>query len=130
METTDIIELSLPFKPEYVSIARLTSSAVASRIGFDIETVEDIKVAVSEVCTKYIKKGSNCANHYKLIFKVFKDCLEISFDCQDKTLKCIFSQEDDGLAISIINALMDEVKLCSEDENYLLNMSKKLEGKV
>ena len=41
------IELRLPFKAEYVSVARLTASGIASRIGFDIEAIEDIKVAIA-----------------------------------------------------------------------------------
>ena len=35
----DKIELTLPFKAEYVSVARLVASGVCNRIGFDIETI-------------------------------------------------------------------------------------------
>ena len=131
METSvDIIELLLPLKAEYVSIARLTASGIANRMGFDIETIEDIKVAVSEVCSKYIQKGSIITEKYRIIFKTSKECLKIAVDSEDKSLKCIFKQDDDDFAISILNALMDEVKLCIEDGEYLLTMSKYLEGKM
>lgn len=33
----DEIRLSIPNKPEYVGVVRLTVAAIASRIGFDIE---------------------------------------------------------------------------------------------
>ena len=33
----DEIRLSIPNKPEYVGVARLTVAAIANRVGFDIE---------------------------------------------------------------------------------------------
>ena len=41
--SNDIIILTVPAKPEYVMVARLTSAAFASRLGFDIDQIEDIK---------------------------------------------------------------------------------------
>lgn len=45
---TDAIMLTVPAKPDYVMVTRLTSSAVASRIGFDVDQIEDIKMSVAE----------------------------------------------------------------------------------
>lgn len=123
----DIIELLLPFKAEYVSIARLTVSGIANRVGFDIETIEDIKVAVAEVCNKLVSVGSKSAECYSVIFKVSGNSLDVTFCCEDKDLKCIFDSVNDELGISIINALMDEVEFCSADK-YILTMSKAVEG--
>ncbi|RCX14863.1 serine/threonine-protein kinase RsbW [Anaerobacterium chartisolvens] len=125
----DKIEISLPFKAEYVSIVRLTASGVANRIGFDIDTIEDIKVAVAEVCNKLVNAGSADALEYKIVFKMHKERLDIIFDCEDKKLKCIFDKERDQLALALINALMDGAELCS-DTPYLFSMYKVLEGKV
>lgn len=122
------IELVLPFGAEYVSIARLTASGVASRIGFDIETIEDIKVAIAEVCNKLVKTGSHSAHNYKIVFDLETDRLDVRFYCDDNSLKCIFNDPKDLLGLSIINALMDKVEFCMENE-YLLTMSKSVEGK-
>jgi serine/threonine-protein kinase RsbW len=54
----DEIKLSLPAKPEYVSVARLTASAVAARIGFDIDAIEDFKAAVSEAVIILMNQGA------------------------------------------------------------------------
>lgn len=48
------VNLTIPMRAEYVSIARLTAAGVANRIGFDIEAIEDIKVSLSEVCNRII----------------------------------------------------------------------------
>lgn len=125
---SDIIELILPFKAEYVSAARLLASGVASRIGLDIDVIEDIKVAISEVCNKLVQLGSRKVLNYKIIFIIFSDKLTVKFDCEDKSLRCVFESKEDELGISIINALMDDVELCSNNE-YILSMTKVLEGK-
>jgi len=124
----DKIELALPFKAEYVSTARLIVSSIANRVGFDIDTVEDIKVAVSEVCSKIVSVGSKDAQSYKLVFHAGDQGLQVAFNCDDASLRCIFD-EDDQLGVSIINALMDEVQFCSET-GEILTMSKNLEGDI
>ncbi|GAE88321.1 ATP-binding protein [Acetivibrio straminisolvens] len=123
----DKIELTLPFKAEYVSVARLVASGVCSRIGFDIEAIEDIKVAISEVCSKIVSIGSEIANSYTIVYDVSENALDVSYVCDDPSLKCIFDEEKDGLAINIITALMDSVVLCDKS-NRIISMSKVLEG--
>jgi len=71
----DKIELTLPFKAEYVSVARLVASGVCNRIGFDIETIEDIKVAISEVCSKIVSMGSKITDNYTIIYGVSENTL-------------------------------------------------------
>lgn len=122
---SDIIELTLPFKAEYVSIARLTASGIASRMGFDFETIEDIKVALAEVCNKFVLKGST-ADCYRIIFEVSEKELSIAFDCEDRELECTFDS-DNELGVSIINALMDNVEFCRTGK-YLFSMTKSVEG--
>lgn len=124
----DKVKLTLPFKAEYVSTARLLTSGIGNRLGFDIDTIEDIKVAVSEVCSKFIKIGSGSTDCYSIEFEVSCTGLNVLFYCDDSNLRCIFSEEDDGLGVAIINALMDEVEFCSENE-YILSMFKAVEGK-
>ena len=51
------VELRLPNRPEFVAVARLMVSAVACRLSYDIDAIEDIKVAVGEACTNAIEHG-------------------------------------------------------------------------
>lgn len=125
----DAIELILPFKAEYVSVARLTASGIANRIGFDYDSIEDIKVAVAEVCNKLVYSGSTTAMEYKIVFEVKDRELRIIFKCNDNKLKCIFEKGESELGISIITALMDNIEFCPS-EAHILSMSKALEGNV
>ncbi|MDO5725787.1 MAG: histidine kinase [Tissierellia bacterium] len=42
MMFNDIVKLTLPLKPEYISTIRLTTASLANRAGFDVEDVEDM----------------------------------------------------------------------------------------
>lgn len=121
------VEISIPFKAELVSIVRLTASGVANKIGFDIETIEDIKVAIAEVCNKFIKSGSSKSSKFSIRFHLKPEKLLITFHCEDNSFQRVFSEDTDGLGLSIITALMDEVEYNSDGE-FLFSMSKTLEG--
>ena len=47
-------ELEIPAKAEYVCVARLLAGSIARQMGFKEESIEDLKIAVSEMCTNAI----------------------------------------------------------------------------
>jgi serine/threonine-protein kinase RsbW len=120
MESNDKITLLLPCKAEYVSVARLTASGVACRMGYDIDTVEDIKVAVSEVCSRIINVGGISSGDYEITYEVYEDRLVITFATNSEGTDCLFENDEDGLGMSIINAFMDEVEFCPEEHNLTM----------
>ncbi|EOC99441.1 ATP-binding protein [Caldisalinibacter kiritimatiensis] len=133
----DLIKLSIPNKPEYVSVVRLTASAIASRIGFNIEEIEDIKVAVAEVCTNIIRNGLKNDNmNFDIEFNIYTDKLCITVTntgekiCEDVTrnenLNSIEEQEEAKLGLFIIQALMDEVECLENGTNFEIKMTKKI----
>ena len=64
---------------EYMSVVRLTTSAIASKIGFDIEEIDDMKVSIGEACTNIIKHGLNeKCDSFNIEYDVHKDKLTIS----------------------------------------------------
>lgn len=54
----EVVRLSVPGSLEYVRVVRLTAAAVASRFRFDVEEIEDIRVAVDELASVVIEAGS------------------------------------------------------------------------
>lgn len=112
--------ISLPSKPEYVSVARLTASVIANKMGFNIEDIEDIKVAVGEACNNAILHGNKNMENFDIDFIIEADSFII--DIKDKGSgfdidKCptpdLCNPKESGLGIFIIKSLMDEVKLKS-----------------
>lgn len=52
-------ELEIPAKAEYVCVARLIAGSIARHMSFNEESVEDLKIAVSEMCTNAIVHSGN-----------------------------------------------------------------------
>ncbi len=119
----DEIRLSIPNKPEYVGVARLTVAAIASRVGFDIEKIEDMKIAVSEACNNAITHGCRCCKEgeYNINFVLTEEKITISV--YDEGEGCLLENikepnfnklKEGGLGIFIIKSLMDDVEIKSE----------------
>ena len=53
----DVVRLSVPGSLEYVRVVRLTAAAVAARLSFDVEEIEDLRVAVDELVSTVIEAG-------------------------------------------------------------------------
>jgi serine/threonine-protein kinase RsbW len=45
---TDIVELSVPTRTAYVSVLRTTAAALAARLDFTLDEIEDLRIAVDE----------------------------------------------------------------------------------
>ncbi len=52
------VELSIPVQSDLIVLARLTAATVASRAGFDVEEVDDLRLAVDELCVLVADAGS------------------------------------------------------------------------
>jgi len=54
---SDIVTLSIPSKNDYILPVRLMMSGIASRIGFSVDQIEEIKTLVAEACTLMLGNG-------------------------------------------------------------------------
>jgi serine/threonine-protein kinase RsbW len=109
------VNLSLPCRPEYVSVARLTASFVANQMGFDIEAIEDIKLAVGEACNNAVLHSGNSST-YQLELKNMESSLIIEvkdsgkgFDKEAYKAPELDELQENGLGLFIIKSLMDDV---------------------
>jgi serine/threonine-protein kinase RsbW len=50
----EVVRLSVPASLEYLRIVRLTVSGVASRLGFDVDTIENLRIAVDELASTVV----------------------------------------------------------------------------
>jgi serine/threonine-protein kinase RsbW len=59
--TTGPIELVLPPDTRLVRVARLVASGVATTAGFDVDELEDLRIAVDELCAALVEGGNGGA---------------------------------------------------------------------
>lgn len=53
----DQVRLTLPASPDYLRFARLTAASLASLLAFSYDEVEDLRLAVDEVCFALLGSG-------------------------------------------------------------------------
>lgn len=129
--TSEFIEMTLPAKPEYVGVVRLTASGISNRVGFSYDEIEDIKVAVSEACTNAVNHAYKQEDGGKMTvgFGICEDRLEImvvdrgkSFDLETirndvgpfKNDISVDQMAEGGLGLFLIETLMDKVEINGE----------------
>ncbi len=129
------IQVSIPHRAEYISLVRLAVSSVANRMGFDVESIEDIKVAVSEACANAIlHDGCPAGENFVLTCQLRERNLDIFVSDYGRgyEISKIRDPEPDhlnegGLGIFIIKSLMDEVKIESgKGQGTSIRMTKNL----
>jgi serine/threonine-protein kinase RsbW len=93
----------------YVSSARITASAVANRVNFDIDEIEDIKMAVSEACTYILKTAAaHDDSHFDIQFQLSENQMEIKIVTEGVSQS---QHAGDEMSLLMIKALVDEFKM-------------------
>jgi serine/threonine-protein kinase RsbW len=73
----DRVELTFPARGDLVVLARLVTSAISSRAGFDIEELEDLRLAVGELCLLALQGNDARHGDLRLEFKMSDDAIHI-----------------------------------------------------
>jgi hypothetical protein len=77
----DQVILVVPARPEMWTIVRMTASVLASRIELSFEDVEDLRLAVTELCSSCAVDAApeaTCEARFEVSSDRFELCLDIS----------------------------------------------------
>ena len=107
--TGEMIRLTVPASLEYVRIVRLTASGVASRLGFDIEDLEDLRVAVDELASILVEAVDG--GELTVNFAVLDDALRIEGEATLPADRAERVVRADDLTAQILAAVVDEWEL-------------------
>jgi serine/threonine-protein kinase RsbW len=117
-----LIELVLPADTRLVRIARLVASGAATAAGFDVDEVEDLRIAVDEVCTALVEGGDGSP-------------LLLGFDLGEGEVTMVGSTkapggaefEDDRLALSrqILAVVVDEHDISADHGQISVRVNKR-----
>jgi serine/threonine-protein kinase RsbW len=127
---SDYLEMTVPAKPDFVGVVRLTISGIANRMGFAFDEIEDIKIAVSEACTNVVNHAYSDSDmgQIRIGCNLHGDRLEVTVVDQGKSFdynkvtenlgpvdgKPVEQLTEGGLGLFLIETLMDKVEISGE----------------
>ena len=118
LETGDRIELRFPARGDLIVLARLVTSATSARAGFDIEELEDLRLAVGELCLLTLQGSDARHGDLRLELTVLGDAIGVV--CTLERAAAADAPGPDGeeiarLSEQILDALVDEHGRESQD---------------
>jgi serine/threonine-protein kinase RsbW len=131
------VQLEIPAGAEYVALARLVVSALASaETELSDDRVDDLKIAVSEACTNAIEAHDALDTEERVLVECWADEERLEVRIEDRGTGFDVSNLPEhppvtdperlkferGLGIPLIKALVDEVEFSSSDEGTAVRM--------
>jgi serine/threonine-protein kinase RsbW len=117
------IQLEIPAQPEFVGIARMAVSALASmRPGLAYDRIDDLRIVVSEACTTAIEAAGTEGPGLRIRLVCLDDAerLEVRVETGEATFSPVLAEdpavangEADDLRMSLMRSLVDEVEVTS-----------------
>jgi len=133
----EVVELEIPARAEFVALARLVVSAIASADStLPDERIDDLKLAVSEACTNAIEAHGAISTEERVLVRCSADGGMVEVSIQDRGGGFDPSQLPDhppvtdpdrlkferGLGIPLIRALVDEVEFRSSERGTAVRL--------
>lgn len=111
------VEFRIPADPAYVRIARLAAGDMGGRAGFSVDELDDVRLAVDEVCATLISAGGTV--------------LELRMQAHDRALVIEGRLPDARAAVAptelsemLLRALVDSFEFTAADGGVRFEMSK------
>lgn len=117
----EIVELIFPPRARHLRLARLLASGFAVDMGFTIDEIEDLRLAVDEACAVLVAHAAPGAR------------LRLSIRSIDEVVciegRCIVGSDDDVdlgiVARSVLDATVDKFELYESGENLAFALHKR-----
>jgi serine/threonine-protein kinase RsbW len=117
------IRLTIPARPEYITLGRLALTAIAGLRPLSDETLHDLKLALTEACTNSVKHAyEDGSGSVDIVYELHRDRLAVEvgdagsgFELRQSAGNGADELEEGGLGIAIIRALTDEVEIAERE---------------
>ena len=102
------VTVTFPAVPDYLRLARIATADAASRAGLDYEQIDDVRIAVSELCSLVaVVPGSTVT----LVFHVADGALTVEGESRTGDVRVAPNE----LSAAIVDAVVDEHLLGTTD---------------
>ena len=114
-----VVRLTIPAKPEYITLSRLALSGLARVRTFPEDTLADLKLALTEACSNSVRHAyADDEGHVDISFELLDDRLIVEvaddgsgFELGDTAQNGDEELSEGGLGIAIIRSIADEVEI-------------------
>jgi serine/threonine-protein kinase RsbW len=121
------VRLTIPAKPEYITLGRLTLTALAGVRPVSDETLHDLKLALTEACTNSVQHAyqGGRVGTVEILYELEPDRLAVEVADQGPGFEVAEDGDggdgdaelsESGLGIAIIRAVSDEVEIGRRDD--------------
>lgn len=115
--------LTLPARPEYVTIARSVAAGIAAKASMTLDDIEDVRLAVDEACAHLL--SSTSSERMTLEVARTEGQLQIATGV-DGAIDAAPSGDDGAIAWRILEALADSVLLERDGTSAVIRMVKRI----
>lgn len=114
-----VVRLTIPAKPEYITLSRLALSGLSRVRTFPEDTLADLKLALTEACSNSVRHAyADNDGHVDISFELLDDRLIVEVADDGSGFEPGDADQDDddelsegGLGIAIIRSIADEVEI-------------------
>jgi serine/threonine-protein kinase RsbW len=138
-DTKKPISLVIPSKPDYIGLCRLVAGVVGARQSLDEEVIADLKLAVSEACTRFLEpegdpddpsRAGASSGTLRVDFTVSADAWEITLSDPEGVrrlppLSGYAPLSEEGLSVTLMSALVDTIEQVDHSGGSQLRLVKK-----
>lgn len=128
LKTGGDVRLVVPASPEYLRLVRLTAAGMASRLGFTFDEVEDLRIAVDELCFHLLGDADDNDpspdRTMDLVYSAGSDSITIT----GRTGRSGTIPEPSDLSEQILDALVDEHEVSSTNGTIIFRLKKQRES--
>jgi anti-sigma regulatory factor (Ser/Thr protein kinase) len=119
------VRLTMPAVPQLLRVARLTAAGLAGRLGFNFDEIEDVKIAVDELCFALVgTKGRD--GDLTVTYRLLPDALEI--EGRGAFGAGVADVTPSELSAQILAAVVDEHELTREGDELRFRLRKRRVG--
>jgi serine/threonine-protein kinase RsbW len=113
------VRLSIPAKPEYISLGRLALTGLSRLRSFPEDVLADLKLALTEACTNSVRHAYDGGEGMvEILYELHADRLVVEvtdtgegFEHEEAEHEDSDELSEGGLGIAIIQALADELEI-------------------
>ena len=118
------VRLTMPATPQLLRVARLTAAGLAGRLGFSFDEIEDVKIAVDELCFALVgSKGR--PGSLTVTYRLGDHSLEILGEGDFPVDKSEAPPAASELSAQILAAVVDEHELTRDGDTMRFRLSKR-----